>query len=113
MSQPWFDPNMYAWIPGTCLGVLGGLTGSLIGTLAPRGKAKGLVLGLLGMELVLSAILLGAGIVARATGQPYGVWYGLGLAGLVGTIVIGSLFPTAARTYHAAEQRRLAAQDLK
>ena len=42
MSEPWFDPNRYAWIPGTALGVLGGILGSMAGVLAPRGRAKGL-----------------------------------------------------------------------
>ena len=38
MNEPWFDPNSYAWIPGTLLGTLSGLWGALVGTLAPRGK---------------------------------------------------------------------------
>ena len=35
MTEPWFDPNLYAWIPGTTLGVTGGILGSLGGMLAP------------------------------------------------------------------------------
>ena len=46
MTEPWFDPNRYAWVFGTALGVLGGTLGSLAGSLAPRGKAKPLIMGL-------------------------------------------------------------------
>ena len=35
MSTAWFDPNLYAWIPGTIFGTLGGLYGPLVATLAP------------------------------------------------------------------------------
>ena len=37
-TMVWFDPVRYAWIPGTALGLWGGLEGTLAGLLAPRGK---------------------------------------------------------------------------
>ena len=40
MSEPWFDANSYAWIPGTLLGTLGGLWGALVGTLRPGARGK-------------------------------------------------------------------------
>jgi hypothetical protein len=108
----WFEPALYAWIPGTALGVLGGLWGSLAGTLAPRGKAKLLVLGLhFGIVLACVGLLL-ASIIALAEGQPYGVWYGLGLPGLLGVIIIGGLTPVIFRRYREAELRRSLAKDL-
>jgi hypothetical protein len=113
MSEPWFNPNLYAWIPGTVLGVVGGTWGGLMGTLGPRGKAKRLMLGGLWMLLACSAILLVAGIVALLTGQPYGVWYGLGLAGLIGLLAIGANTPMALKMYRDAEVRRMKAQDLQ
>ena len=58
MNEPWFNPNLYAWIPGTLLGVLGGTWGALVGTLAPRGKAKGLVVGGLFLLLLASVACL-------------------------------------------------------
>ena len=64
MNELWFDPNHYAWIPGTMLGVLGGLWGSLVGILAPRGKAKGLVLGTLCLMLAACTVSLSMGILA-------------------------------------------------
>ncbi len=112
MSEPWFDANLYAWIPGTLLGVCGGLWGSLVGVLGPRGKAKGLVLGSLGLLLAGSAILFVLGMTALLSGQPYGVWYGLLLAGTIGLIVLGSLTPVALSAYRQAEERKMRARDL-
>jgi hypothetical protein len=40
MAERWFDAMQWAWLPGTLLGVLGGLWGSLAGVLAPKGKAR-------------------------------------------------------------------------
>ena len=44
MIQPWFDPNQYAWIPGTAYGVIAGLMGAMVGWLVPRGRARGFIL---------------------------------------------------------------------
>lgn len=94
------------------MGLLGGTLGSLTGIFAPRGKAKSLVLGLYVISLLGSVLLLIAGSVAYLTGQPYGVWYGLGFPGLGGTVIFGSLLPMTSGVYRQAEQRRLAARDL-
>jgi CHASE2 domain-containing sensor protein len=112
MIDPWFDPNLYGWIPGTLLGVVGGTLGAVTGTLAPRGKAQRLVLGLYMAVIVACACLLAVGLVALLTGQPYGVWYGLGFPGLLGVIIVGALFPVVRQRYREAEARRLAAGDL-
>jgi hypothetical protein len=112
MAEPWFDPNLYAWIPGTAIGVAGGILGSLVGVLAPRGKAKGLLKAAWGVVLLASVLVLAAGVIALAAGQPYGVWYGLGLAGLIGTFVFGPLYLMIDRWYAAAEERRIRARDL-
>lgn len=112
MTEPWFDANLYAWIPGTLLGIAGGILGSLAGILAPRGKAKGLVLGFHGLVIGVSAVLLIAGVVAFIQGQPYGIWYGLGLPGLLGITVFGALLPVLSKRYRQAEERRLAAHDM-
>lgn len=112
MTQPWFDQNLYAWIPGTALGCLAGLWGSLGGILAPRGRGKRLVVGMAWLLFLGSAALLGAAVTAVLTGQPYGVWYGLGLPGLLGVFVIGANMFVMDRVYRAAEARKMAARDL-
>jgi hypothetical protein len=112
MSEPWFDPNLYAWIPGTALGVLGGFWGSMVGVLAPRGKGKAIVLGSLAILLGASVVMLGLGILAILENQPYGVWYGFLLAGVIGVIVLGSLAPVTLVRYREAEMRKMEARDL-
>jgi hypothetical protein len=111
MIEPWFTPDQYAFLPGTLLGVIGGLLGAAAGIFAPRGRARGIVLGALTVALTASAALLVAGVIAFAVGQPYGVWYALGLPGLIGTCVIGGLLPTVRTRYQEAETRRLQASD--
>jgi len=112
MTEPWFDPNAFAWIPGTLLGVAGGLEGALVGMFAPRGKLKKLVMGVHFAILGVCAVLLAVGVVALATGQPYGVWYGLGFPGLLGLVIIGSLTPLVRKRYAEAELRKSMAADL-
>jgi hypothetical protein len=111
--EPWFNPTVYAFVPGVVIGVVGGTLGTLAGILAPRGRGRGLVLGLWIVMIVVSIGLLAAGVVALATGQPYGVWYGLGLAGLIGSVVLGSLFFVVRQRYREAEMRQMRAADLR
>jgi hypothetical protein len=110
MNDPWFDP-VFAWLPGTLLGCAAGLFGGLAGWLGPRGQARTLVLGSFWFLFVTSAVLLAAGVVAFRAGQPYAVWYGLGLAGLIGVLVLGLNGPQLHRWYRQAEERRMQAQD--
>lgn len=97
MNTPWFDPNL-AWIPGTALGIIGGLFGGAIGFLMPHSRLKKRLIGMKFIKVAYflflgcSTTMLLAGIAALISGQPYGIWYGLGLAGLIGVIVFGSLY---------------------
>lgn len=112
MSEPWFDPNHYGWIPGTAFGVAAGLWGGAVGLLAPRGRARGVVLGLTWLFMACAVILLAAALVAWRDGQPYGVWYGLGLPGAIGLAVLGGNIPNVLRAYRSAELRQMEARDL-
>src|SRR5262245_3802609 len=103
MNEPWFNPNLYSWIPGTALGVLVGIWGAMAGTLAAHGKAKTLVIGSWAILLFASILLLLTAIIALIQQQPYGIWYGFGLAGLIGTCVLGPLFFTIRLRYRQAE----------
>jgi uncharacterized membrane protein YuzA (DUF378 family) len=97
MNSPWFDPNL-AWIPGTLLGIIGGLFGGTIGILMPLSRVKKRLIGTKYLKVAYfllvgySAALLLVGLFAFISGQPYGIWYGFGSAGLIGAIVFGSLF---------------------
>ena len=112
MNEPWFDPMVCGWLPGTALGLAGAVEGALGGILAPKGKCKGLVLGFHFSVMGACLILLVLGIVALALEQPYGVWYGLGFPGLLGLALFGSLTPLLLRRYREAESRPAATKDL-
>src|SRR5262249_7527560 len=98
--------------PGTLLGCLAGTLGGLAGWLAPQGKAKPLIIGGFWLFFSASAVMLVAGVMGYFSGQPYGGWYGLGLAGLIGVLWLGLNAPQLFRWYRQAEERRLDAQDL-
>ena len=112
MIKPWFDPNHYAWIPGTAYGLVAGLMGGLVGWLVPRGRARNFILRLWFTVWAIAVALLIVGIVARAEGQPWGVWYGFLLPGAVGTLVVGANSLVILKRYREVEERRLAAKDL-
>jgi peptidoglycan/LPS O-acetylase OafA/YrhL len=113
VSEPWFDGNMWGWLPGTAFGVLGGLWGSLTGILAHRGKGQGIVRGGYFLLLAAGTTMLVAGIYAAATGQPYGVWYSLMLPGVLTVLVIFPLGFVARSAARRAEERKMRAQELE
>jgi peptidoglycan/LPS O-acetylase OafA/YrhL len=112
MAEPWFNPNLYAWIPGTALGCLGGAFGAVVGFAAPRGKARKAVMGIHAAFTLISLVLLIAGAAALAAGQPYGIWYAFALPGLIGTVVFAAVRPVIKRPYADAEMRKSKAADL-
>ena len=112
MMEPWFDPHLYAWIPGTAYGVAAGLMGALVGWLVPRGRARSFVLRAWFTLWAVAVALLIAGLIALAEDQPWGVWYALLLPGAIGTLVVGANSLVILKTYQQVEQRRLAAKDL-
>ena len=109
MIEPWFDPNAYAWIPGTVFGMLGGLMGALAGTLAPKGKAKSTMIGMWWCFIGVGGLFLLTSLLAFFSGQPYGIWYGFGLPGLMGIILFPVLLPVVQKRYREAEERRMQA----
>ncbi len=112
MTEPWFNPNLYAWIPGTVYGITAGLMGGLVGWLAPRGRARNFILRAWFALWAIAVALLVAGLVALASGQPWGVWYGLLLPGAIGTLVVGANSLVILKRYREVEERRVAAKDL-
>lgn len=118
MTTPWVDPQLFGmWyggiIGGVVLGGGGGTLGGLAGLWAPRAKGRRWILG--GMQAFLTFGLIQAtvGIVALLSGQPYGIWYPLLLCGGISTLVMGLSLPRIRRTYAAAENRRVQAEDLR
>jgi hypothetical protein len=112
---PWFaNPGAVGGLLGAGVGVLGGgIYGPLVGILAPRGKAKALVMGYHGLLLLLGLALLIGGLVALVGGQPYGVWFTLLLPGGILSLLMICLWPVIAMRYREAEQRRLEAAEFR
>lgn len=109
--EPWFEPNQYAWIPGTVFGCVAGVMAVFVSVLAPQGKARRAICGAWSVLWSAAILLLAAGLYARQSGQPWGVWYGLLLPGAIGTAVVGGNFLVILKRYREVEQRRLAAKD--
>ena len=112
MIEAWFDPNHYAWMPGTAFALIAGLMGGLVSWLVPRGRARRFILRAWLTMWAAAVALLIAGIAALLSGQPWGVWFGLLLPGVVGTLVVGANTLVILVTYRKVEGRRLAAKDL-
>ena len=112
MIEQWFDPNHYAWIPGTAYGLVAGIMGGLVGWLVPRGRARSFILRAWFTIWAVAVTLLIVGIVALVNGQPWGVWYGLVLPGAIGTLVVGGNSLVILKRYREVGERRLAAKDL-
>ncbi len=115
-TDPWVSQEvatLFGAYGGAGVGVLGAVIGTLGGLLAPRGQARGLVLGLLLGQGLLGVVLLVAGVVALIAGQPYAVWYApLLIGGLCAGLGFG-LRPVMAKRYHEAENRKIEAETLR
>lgn len=57
-------------------------------------------------------MLLAGSLIGLSTGQPYLVWYALGLPALLGVILFPTLLPVVYRRYQEAENRRMESQHL-
>jgi MFS family permease len=112
MIQPWFDPNQYAWIPGTVYGCIVAVLAGLVAWLVPRGKARRFILRAWITLWAAALALLAVGIAALLAGQPWGVWYGILLPGAIGALVVGGNLLVILKRYREVEQRRLSATDL-
>ena len=112
---PWFDnPGLVGGLLGASIGVLGGgIYGPLVGTLAPRGRARTFVFGYHTALIIAGITLIGLGLTALLKGQPYGVWYALLLPGLLLTVLLGCLTPVLRTRYREAEMRRLNAEEFR
>lgn len=113
-AQPWFhNYGLAGALLGAGAGVYGAIYGSCAGTMAPLGRGKAFILALHWSGIALGVALLGAGIVALAAGQPYGVWFALILPGAILALVLAPITPVIRLRYRQAEQRRLEAEEFR
>jgi uncharacterized membrane protein len=115
MTEWWSEQTsaLIGAFAGAGLGVLAGLYGTLAGTLAPRGIGRRPMLAVHIALLTLGVATLILRIAALVVGQPYHVWYPLGLIGLVLVVVLGPLYPVVRARYAQAEYRRLTAEEFR
>lgn len=113
MNEPWIsNVEMVSGILGSAAGILGAIVGTLASFCIPKGKAKKLVLGIDIFAFALSCLLLVIGVVGYLSGQPYGIWYGFGLCGLLGTPLYGMLFFVFRSEYRKVELRKAMSEDI-
>ncbi|MCC6428962.1 MAG: hypothetical protein IT435_19345 [Phycisphaerales bacterium] len=105
--------NLIGAFGGAAVGVIGGIHGSMAGMLAPRGKARSLVVGIHIALIVIGVAALITGATAWLIGQPWHVYYPFLLPGLILTMVMGSLYPVVVMRYRQGEQRRMDAKLLR
>lgn len=112
METLWFNPDLYAWIPGTLVGVIGGSIGAVAGMFASAGRHRGLVFALLYAFAGFGAGLLASGGIALFDAQPAAIWAALGGPGLL-ALVLGLLLSTLMRkVYTESELRRMSSMDV-
>ena len=101
-----------SWLPGLLFGVLAGVWGALVGTLAPRGRGKTFIMvfsSILGLATVVMLVL---GIALLVTGHPFWAWYAWLLPGVIGIFVLPPIVRVTRLRYAQAEARKLEAMDI-
>lgn len=114
--NPWWSQTAAAYfgaIAGSTVGLLGGILGVAVGILAPRGIGKTFVLASMIVLLIGSSAMLFTGVIAFIVKQPYHVWYFPVLCGVIGSAVMGPLFPVVRLRYRQAEARKMDAESFK
>jgi len=113
-TTPWItNPGLVGGLLGSAVGIFGATYGTIVGIMAPRGKGRTFVFALHWTGVLIGLILIGLSVTAFLSGQPYGVWYGLGLPGLILAIVLLPLTGVLRQHYRQAEQRRLDAESFR
>ena len=113
--EAWWSASSAGWIGAIAggLGAVVGIYGALAGLLAPRGKARAMVLGLHASFLIVGGLTFAVGLAALLLSQPYHVWFPLLLGGAISSAVLAGLLPVVRMRYAEAERRRLAASELR
>ena len=114
------EQNTNAWFSDSAAGLVGGVGGGLLGLFGAfigiqsrRGKSRSLVLGGMRLLVVVGVIILLISAAAFLIGQPYHVWFPLGLIGLLLALVLGLNLRGVARRYSALVEQKMRASDLR
>ena len=107
-----------AWWSDSAAGLIGGISGSvlgclgaLLGWLSAKGRARGFVLVSFKLLIGLGILSTAAGLIGLAVQQPYGVWFPLLLAGVLLLGILPFSLRDCQRRYENLEMRKMAAMD--
>ena len=112
----WWTPilgTLLGAFAGAGLGVLLGSFGAVVGVCAARGKLGQWAVFVAMAFASLGVVMLIAGAIALALGQPYHVYYPLMLIGGIAALVCGCNVMTVRNAVRACQQRKLAAAELR
>lgn len=109
-SAAWWSDRQ-AGMLGAITGSVLGIIGAVIGWLGSTGRARGLVLGTLRVIAWMGIGALVFGVLAAGRGQPYAVYYPLLLVGTISAALGFSLPRSLTKWYEEVELRRMQALD--
>lgn len=117
MSAPWFDELSFGIAVGAFGGGIGGtlagIWGGLIGTFAPRGQGRAVLIPIGWAFVAVGAVAFVFGLTALLAGQPYAIWYPPLLSGGIIAFLVGALMPVVYKRYAEAEARRMQAEEFR
>ncbi len=107
----WWSDRMAGWVGGIGGGLIG-CVGSWMEWCARRGRSRGFVLWASKVFIIFGIASIAVGVAAVALHQPYGVWYGLLLVGLLCVGIFAVRLRGYQARYRELELRRMAALDV-
>ena len=109
-EHAWWSDRTAGWAGGTA-GALLGCLATLIGWLVKQGKARTFVVIATWTVIALGAIAFVACLIAVGQRQPYGVWYPLGLLGLLCSTIFSIRLRQYRRSFREFELRKMSSLD--
>lgn len=109
-GSAWWGPREAGYIGGI-VGIVFGVTAGLLGWMAGRGRARGLVMAGMRGLIALGVVCLMASCAALFQNQPRDVWFPLLVIGGLGSTVFVYGYQQMLRQYEARELQRIRAAD--